>query len=195
MPDNPIQTAGEELSKLLSQLQKIMEMMEAQQKAIKAELKASLKESVDNARYKSLTEHQTKITDQLAEANKLAQEQNKQIEALIKNQNNAQGQTQNGPANAVTAVGAGNPAQDPDNPTNGPKLGDDKSLGQINDPSIETNSLAFETRPRGRTVADDIGKDLQTPLKVNGDNTVSIDKVALDKTQSLNLGSSLPGVT
>jgi isoleucyl-tRNA synthetase len=191
MPDNPIQTAGEELSKLLSQLQKIMEMMEAQQKAIKAELKASLKEGVDNARFKALTEHQTKITDQLAEANKLAQEQNKHIEALIKNQNNAQGQTQNGPANAVTAVGAGNPAQDPENPTNGPKLSNEKSLAQIDDPSIEADSPAFETRPRGRTVADDIGKDLQTPLKVNDDKTVSIDTDVLRSSQGIGVTNAV----
>lgn len=195
MPDNPIQTAGEELSKLLSQLQKIMEMMEAQQKALQAEIKAGLKESLDNERYKSLTEHQTKITDQLAEANKLAQEQNKQIEALIKNQNNSLSPAQNAQTNSAPTVSAGTPAQDPNNPTNGPKLGDDKSLTQIDDPDIDTDSPSIETRPRSRTVADDVGKDLQTPLKVNDDNTVSIDKVALDQTQSLNLGTSLPGVS
>lgn len=182
MPDNPIQTAGEELSKLLSQLQKIMEMMEAQKKLMQAELKAGLKKSLDEAKFKTLTEHQTKITDQLAEANKLAQEQNKQIEALIKNQNNVQAPAQNAPAlNANTPA---NPAQ----------LGNDKALGLSNDKDLSTDSPAQALGSGKKTVAESIRNEIQTPLKQK-DGKFSIDTDALKQTKSLNLGKALTAVS
>lgn len=188
MPDNPIQTAGEELNKLLSQLQKIMEMMEAQQKAIKAELKASLKENIDNARFKSLTEHQTKITDQLAEANKLAQEQNKQIEALIKNQNNAQGQTQNGPANAVTGIGQDSKNQDLKDPAKALNQSSDIDLDLNTDSDIKADNQSLSPRPRAGSVAEALGDNgIETKFKADDIGNVSLAEMAT-KTSSNAVG-------
>lgn len=187
MPDNPIQTAGEELSKLLSQLQKIMEMMEAQQKIIKAELKASLKESVDNARYKSLTEHQDKIANELAEANKLAQEQNKHIEALIKNQNNAQAPAQN-------AAGKMAPALNANDPANPAQLGNDKAMGLSSDKDLSADNPDLAMGSGKKTVAESIKGELQTPITQKA-GKFSIDTEALKQTQSLNLGKGISAVS
>lgn len=187
MSDNPLQTAGEELSKLLSQLQKIMEMMEAQQKAIKAELKASLKESVDNARYKSLTEHQDKIASELAEANKLAQEQNKHLEALIKNQNNAQAPAQNAPGKMAPALNANDPA----NPA---QLGDYKAMGLSSDKGLSADNPALAVGSGKKTVAESIKGELQTPITKKA-GKFSIDTDALKQTQSLKIGKAVAAIS
>lgn len=183
MPDNPIQTAGEELGKLLSQLQKIMEMMEAQKKLMQAELKAGLKKSLDEARFKTLTEHQDQIAKELATANKLAQEQNKQIEALIKNQNNVQAPAQNAPGNAVPALNANDPAK----PV---QLGNDKNLGLNNDKDLSADSPAQALSSGKKTVAESIRGELQTPLKQK-DGKFSVDTDALKQTHSHNIGKAL----